>query len=90
MSTNGWVRRALTRERIQRGRVVTEDPDERLVIVVKFGLAMTLVFSGLEMAHILLLGSWNSEIFATIFRLVRDAFWHFCWKEELREVGESI
>ena len=66
MSTSGWVRRGLTRQRIQRGRVVTEDPDEKLVIVVKFGLAMTLVFSGLELAHILLLGGWNSEIFAAI------------------------
>ena len=66
MSTNGWVRRALARQSVQRGRVVTEDPDERLVIVVKFGLAMTLVFSGLELAHILLLGCWNSEIFAAI------------------------
>ena len=37
MNTNGWVRRALTRQRIQRGRVVTEDPDEKLVVVVKFG-----------------------------------------------------
>ena len=66
MSTNGWVRRGLTRQRIQRGRVVTEDPDENLVIVVKFGLAMTVLLSGLELAHILLLGSWNSEIFAAI------------------------
>ena len=66
MSTNGWVRRALTRERIQRGRVVTEEPDEQLVSVVKFGLTMTVLLSGLEMAHILLLGSWNSEVFAAI------------------------
>ena len=66
MSTSGWVRRALARQRVQRGRVVTEEPDEKLVIVVKFGLAMTLVFSGLELAHILLLGCWNSEIFAAI------------------------
>ena len=66
MSTSGWVRRGLTRQRIQRGRVVTEDPDEKLVIVVKFGLTMTVLLSGLELAHILLLGSWNSEIFAAI------------------------
>ena len=66
MSTSGWVRRGLTRQRIQRGRVVTEDPDENLVIVVKFGLTMTVLLSGLELAHILLLGSWNSEIFAAI------------------------
>ena len=66
MNTNGWVRRALARQRVQRGRVITEDPDEKLVIVVKFGLAMTVLLSGLELAHILLLGSWNSEIFAAI------------------------
>ena len=66
MNTGGWVRRALARERIQRGRIVTEKPDEKLVIVVKFGLAMTVLLSGLELAHILLLGSWNSEIFAAI------------------------
>ena len=46
--------------------MVTEDPDEKLVIIVKFGLAMTVLLSGLELAHILLLGGWNSEIFATI------------------------
>ena len=66
MSTSGWVRRGLTRQRIQRGRVVTEDPNENLVIVVKFGVTMTVLLSGLELAHILLLGSWNSEIFAAI------------------------
>jgi len=66
MNTGGWVRRALARKRIQRGRVVTEDPDEKLVIVVKFGLAMTGLLSGLELVHIVLLGSWNSEIFAAI------------------------
>ena len=46
--------------------MVTEDPDEKLVIIVKFGLAMTVLLSGLELAHILLLGCWNSEIFAAI------------------------
>ena len=66
MNTGGWVRRALARKSVQRGRVVTEEPDEKLVIIVKFGLTMTLVFSGLEIAHILLLGGWNSEIFAAI------------------------
>ena len=66
MSTSGWVRRGLARQSVQRGRVVTEDPDEKLVIVVKFGLTMTVLLSGLELAHILLLGSWNSEIFAAI------------------------
>jgi len=27
---------------------------------------MTVCFSGLELAHVLLLGSWNSEVFSAI------------------------
>ena len=63
---NDWVRRSLARKRIQRGRVLVEEPAEKLVVIVKFGLLMTVCFSLLEMAHIVLLGSWNSEIFAAI------------------------
>ena len=59
-------RRALSRKRIQRGHVVVEEPSEQLIVIVKFGLAMTLLMSGLELAHILLLGRWNSEIFSAI------------------------
>ena len=61
-----WVKRALTRRRIQRGRVVVESPDERLVWVVKFSLGMTAALVALEIAHLAFLGSWNSEVFAAI------------------------
>jgi len=60
------IRRALARKRVSRGRVIVEEPNPKLVLVVKFGLCMTVCFSGLELVHILLLGSWNSEIFAAI------------------------
>lgn len=61
-----WIKQALTRKRIQRGRLIVEEPNEKLVTVVKFGILMTLCFSGLELAHILLLGRWNSEVFSAI------------------------
>jgi len=60
------IRRALARKRVNRGRVTVEEPNPKLVLVVKFAVCMTVCFSGLELAHILLLGSWNSEIFAAI------------------------
>jgi len=60
------IKRALARKRISRGRVIVEEPNPKLVLVVKFGVCMTVCFSGLELVHILLLGSWNSEIFAAI------------------------
>ena len=60
------IKRALARKRVNRGRVTVEEPNEKLVLIVKFGVCMTICFSGLELVHILLLGSWNSEIFAAI------------------------
>ncbi len=61
------IRRALTRHRQRRGRVdVVEEPDDRLVLGVEFAIGMTLCLSGLEVAHLAFLGTWNSEIFAAI------------------------
>ena len=57
-----WIKRALTR-RTRKGEI---PPDQRLVIGVKFAVAMTLCLSALEVAHLAFLGSWNSEIFAAI------------------------
>lgn len=42
------------------------EPNEKLVLLVKFGIGMTLCLSGLEVAHLILLHTWSSEIFATI------------------------
>jgi hypothetical protein len=61
-----WIKKALTQKRIQRGRLILEPPNESLVIIVRFAILMTLIFSGLELAHILLLGSWSSEVFSAI------------------------
>jgi hypothetical protein len=57
-----WIKKALTR-RVRRREI---PPDQRLVYGVKFAVAMTLCLSALEIAHLALLGRWNSEIFAAI------------------------
>ena len=60
------IKRALTRTRVQRGKVISEEPDEKLVYVVKFGSGMTACLTAIEIAHLALLRTWNSEIFAAI------------------------
>ncbi len=60
------IKRALTRRRIQRGRMVVEEPNEKLVTGVKFAIEMTVCLSVLEIAHLVFLQSWNSEVFAAI------------------------
>ena len=60
------IKRALTRRRVQRGRLVSEEPNEKLVLGVKFAIGMTVCLSVLEVAHMAFLGFWSSEVFAAI------------------------
>ena len=60
------IKRALTRRRARKGRVVSEEPDAKLVYAVKFSIGAIACFSVLEVAHLAFLGVWNSEIFAAI------------------------
>jgi hypothetical protein len=70
-----WVRRALM-QKVIRGHVRSKqhveivEADERLVYAVKFAIGMTICLSGLEVAHLAFLHSWNSEIFVAISSLV--------------------
>ena len=66
-----WVRRALTRKVRRKGsrgsrEVQVAEPDERMVYVVKLAVGVTVCLSVLEVAHLAFLGTWNSEIFASI------------------------
>jgi hypothetical protein len=69
-----WIRRALTRKRLEKGPrarvIVVEEPNEKLVYTVKFALGMTACLSAVEVAYIAFLGRWNSEIFAAIMELI--------------------
>jgi hypothetical protein len=40
------IKRALTRRRIQRGRLITEEPKQSTVYVVKFALGMAVCLGG--------------------------------------------
>ncbi len=64
-----WVKRALTRRTTDRTAVnefSEVPPSERLVLGVKFAMALTFSLTALEIAHLALLGRWNSEVFAAI------------------------
>ena len=67
-----FVKKALTRKitnktTLQESEAVLEiEPDERLVLGTKFAIALTFCLSAIEIAHLALLGSWNSEVFAAI------------------------
>ena len=60
------IKRALTRRRIQRGRMIVEAPTERLVYVVWFAVAMVVCLTALEIVHLAFMHVWNSEVFAAI------------------------
>jgi hypothetical protein len=64
-----WVKRALTRrttDTTAMNKVSDVSPSERLVLGVKFAIALTFSLTAIEIAHLALLGTWNSEVFATI------------------------
>jgi hypothetical protein len=68
-----WVRQALTRRitnktQLQENAQAVEEvaPSDRLVLGTKFAIALTACFTAIEIAHLALLGSWNSEVFAAI------------------------
>lgn len=70
-----WVRRALTRRvphktRAHKRQVIIIEPDEKLVLLVKFSLGMAICLTGLEVACLAFLKTWSSEIFAAITGLI--------------------
>ncbi len=60
------IKHALTRRRFQRGHLIVEEPNSKLVLGVKFAIGMTTFLSTLEFAHMAFLHAWNPEIFAAI------------------------
>jgi len=67
-----WIKRALTRRRPRQGsrNVRVEEPDERLVLGVKFLICLLFCLTSLEIVHLVILRTWNSEVFAGISGLV--------------------
>ena len=62
-----WIKRALTRKTTDKTTAEVEgQPSDRLVLGVKFAIALTFSLTALEIAHLALLHTWNSEVFAAI------------------------
>jgi len=62
-----WITRALTRRSTDKTATQQEvPPSERLVLGVKFAITLTFSLTALEIAHLALLRTWNSEVFAAI------------------------
>ena len=62
-----WIKRALTKKIQQRAtETIDIPPNNKLFYCVKFAIAMTIILSALEITHLMVLGKWNSEIFAVI------------------------
>jgi len=64
-----WIKRALTRKTTNKTAAATNvevPPSDRLVLGMKFAIAFTFSLTALEIAHLALLGEWNSEVFAAI------------------------
>jgi len=70
----GFIKRALTRKLVRKGKgrqqVIVVQPNEKLVLLVKFSIGMTLCLSTLEVAYMVLMGKWNAEVFAAITGLI--------------------
>ncbi len=71
-----WVKKALTRRKTPTATGIRKsqasdygEPSERLVLGTKFAIALTFCFTAIEIAHLALLHSWNSEVFAGIMGL---------------------
>ena len=60
------IKHALTRRRFERGRLIVEEPNAKLLLGVKFAIGMAAFMSALEIAHLAILHTWNAEIFASI------------------------
>jgi hypothetical protein len=62
-----FVKKALTRRNANKKELNESiEPDERLVLGVKFAIAITFCLSAIEIANLAVLGTWNSEVFASI------------------------
>ena len=68
------IRQALTRNITERKRGretrVQIPPSDRLVYAVYFSIGMVACLTALEIVHLIVLKTWNSEVFAAIAGLI--------------------
>jgi len=64
------IRNLLTKTIVLKGKRVRVPPNNSLVIIVQFSLGMVVCLTVLEVVHLIVLGKWNSEVFASITGLI--------------------
>lgn len=65
-----FIRKALTRKR----GCIQYKPTERLVLAVQFSIYLLFALVAIEITHLIMLRSWNSEVFAAITGLAGTIF----------------
>jgi hypothetical protein len=70
-----WVKHALTRTLARKGargkpEVIVVEPDEKIVLLVKFTIAMTVCLSTVEVSCLVFLHTFNDAVFSAITALV--------------------
>jgi len=64
-----WLKKALTRKitikttQKHKPKTITIQPNPKLIIGIKFTIATTITLTILQIAHMTIIGIWNSEIF---------------------------
>jgi hypothetical protein len=65
-----FLRKALTRKR----GCIHYKPSDRLILAIQFSIYLLFALVALEIAHLFVLGSWNTEVFAAITGLAGTIF----------------
>ena len=66
-----FIKRALTRRIPKKGcrgnqHILIDEPNEKLVLAVKFAIVMVFCLTALEITYLAVLRTWSSEVFAAI------------------------
>jgi hypothetical protein len=71
-----WLKKALTRKitikttQKHKPKTITIQPNPKLIIGIKFTISKTITLTILQIAHMTVLHTWNSKIFACISGLI--------------------
>jgi len=70
-----WIKKALTRRALASGpresaMLLEVEPSDKLIYAVAFAIISLISLTALQIAYLLILKEWNSEIFAAITGLV--------------------
>jgi len=70
-----WIKKALTRKIESKGskgkqQATTAPPSDNLLYAVYFSLGIATCLTALEAVHLIVLGTWNNEIFTVIAGLI--------------------